>query len=259
MASVFRYRFNCTETGTTGTPEIYTHYIWDTTDPVSCHHSSPTHVFVANTVTIVDRVEEATMKVKEEDVPTSGKLQVIGECYNITCATGATQNFDITFPININLYSVQVLVASNNIGDMFEVSVAPYTTVGFLAVNANTGATGLTVTQTVIDNIIPGYFITVTDGVNLDETGQVVEINKANNYITLETPLTNSYLASSPTYIQMTVKFAHKIHIFSQAILRFGDDTIGSSYIPKNTVIRVKYWNNTGGNKKIVAYGQYLY
>jgi len=71
--------------------------------------------------------------------------------------------------------------------------------------------------------------------------------------------LTNSYSALSPTYVQMTVKFGNTLHIGPPSSLRFADDKIGSAFIPANTIIRLVYWNKTGGTKQLVAYGQYLY
>ena len=42
-------------------------------------------------------------------------------------------------------------------------------------------------------------------------------------------------------------------------IMRFGDDKIGTSYLPGFTTLRIKYWNTTGGSKPFVTYAEFLY
>ena len=57
----------------------------------------------------------------------------------------------------------------------------------------------------------------------------------------------------------MTIKLGVDIYMDVPSVLRFGDDKVGSSHIPANTVIRLTYFNTTGGQKNLITYGEYLY
>jgi hypothetical protein len=259
MASVLKYRFMCLPTGGS-TAGNHIHYIWDTTTPTHCPERNNLHHFDLSSITVVDRVEETIVRIKEEDIPTGGRIQVLGKQFEITCATGESQIFNFSLPISVNLSSVSIPTYENQRGDYFDFLIAPDTTIGILSESAATGATSIVASQTVIDNIEDGFFITFTDGVNTVNGGQVSSINTETNTVSFETPLTTSFSNMSPTFIKMTVKLGHNIYLGYGSMLRFGDDKVGSSYIPAGTPIRMVYYNMSGNTPKyLTAFGSYMY
>ena len=110
-----------------------------------------------------------------------------------------------------------------------------------------------------MQNLTLGFEITLTDGTNTDDLGEVVDINTGNNTITVETATTNSFLAATPTYVQFTVVFVD-MEIGATGYMNVAAHKIGSAPLPKNTPLVCKYTNKSPTDtKRFVAYIEALY
>lgn len=118
----------------------------------------------------------------------------------------------------------------------------------------------IAVSQTVVDNVKLGYYIRLTDGVNVDEINRVVRVDTTNNKIYTEDAPSNTYSALSPTYVQQTV-YVMKDYEFGHGWEhRIGESKIGGSYIPANTPITVTYYNKSATETvEQVGRVEYLY
>jgi hypothetical protein len=122
------------------------------------------------------------------------------------------------------------------------------------------GNTTINVTSTVTDNLNSGYYVNITDGVNNDLLGEVIDINAISGNITVETAATNSFSPLSPTYVQMTVKIADCLCINVGGLrYAFAEKKLGGKYIPKNTPLYIHYTNNSGNAKTFTYHLEYLY
>ena len=115
----------------------------------------------------------------------------------------------------------------------------------------------INVNSTVIKHTMIGYYLSITNGVNLDKVDRVLNIR--DNKIYVETAPATTYLASSPTYIRQTV-YPIKNYLLGQpGSHSIGESKIGGSYMPKDTIVKVTYNNNSDSEKSIVGSIEYLY
>lgn len=181
------------------------------------------------------------------------------ECFAFNAAPNTITSSTKTFKINIAVLNGQICVKDNMVGDEIRWVATPNTTVGVLMANAATGATQFTVSPTVVQNVIPGLHLTITDGVNTNECGQIIDVNTGNNTIQAEFATTNSFLAVSPTYVQITAQFVN-IELGAPGFLMVAGHKIGSAALPKNYPMTCYYTNKSlDTTKRVVAYVEYLY
>lgn len=109
------------------------------------------------------------------------------------------------------------------------------------------------------DHIEVGYFIRLTDGVNVSDMNTVVAIDRENNIIYVYNNPDNSYLPTSPTYVQISVYPIKDFLIGSPGKYTFGTSIFSSSYVPTDIVITIRYQNNTGTEKFFSGQVEYFY
>lgn len=196
----------------------------------------------------------------EENVKkeTGGHYQAQGYKLSLPASTGWYEK-DISFPIPVSLLSALWMNIAAMVGDSFEFLVAPDTTIGAITADIAIDDTQFTVQQSVIDNIAIGYWVKLTDGINTQDVGRVISIDKTLLKITVETASTYSFLAATPTYVKMSVKMVVGVDLFADYPIEVGATKIGGSYINANTTLRVRYNNITGTAKDFRWILEYLY
>ena len=118
----------------------------------------------------------------------------------------------------------------------------------------------ISVQQTVMDNCYVGYCFKLFDGVNNNNVGHVIFKDNVNNKIYVEKNLTNTFLASSPTYIQQTIYYLENYHLCEPWEHDIGQSKIGGSYVPADTLITIHYDNkSTDTDKTFIGRVEYLY
>lgn len=233
-------------------------YRWDTVAPTVCPANN-THSVNTSSVTIEQQLSENQVTIKEENIPTGGNF--IASSISFTAATGpgVTTTQDYSWPFPISVMSIKFLTDNVHRGDLATCSVGPNTIIGALAGTCATGATGATVTSTVIDNLMIGYTCHLFDGAQLHNCGRCLSVDTNASTITWETPTTTSFSALSPTYIQMTVYVVNPLLVGPPGLYTIGEDKIGGSYVPANTTVRVTYTNNHTEPQDIYALVEMLY
>jgi len=184
----------------------------------------------------------ASVKIKEEEdqKETGGHFRTTSLVCN---APSGVSTHEFSFPYDIGLLSVELQTKGLTDNDEINFNVAPNTIIGTLATYTSAGQTEVGMSQTVIDNSCIGMYLTLTDGVNTEER-TVISIDTSGNKITFEQGLENSFEATSPTYVKMTIKLGYNLNIKADCKYVFGESKIGASLIPANTVVQIKY-NNT--------------
>lgn len=201
-------------------------------------------------LTMIDRVNKVitTNAAVENNYSTTGtNLEVV------------THMEDYTQKKDIGVLSYSFIGKDENDGDGIDVLIYPNTVIGYITADLSTGGTVINVSQTVIDNIYIGFYCRLDNGAMLECMGEVLEIDKANNQITVEKPSSNNWSAASPTYVKITIKMADVKDIGPVGRHNEGEEKIGGSLLLKNKPIRVIYHNHTGGAKKFVFYVGHLY
>lgn len=193
-------------------------------------------------------------KIKEEYIDTGGFFQT--HSYKLLCTPGTTVH-DYTFPYPITALSVKFTTESQHTDDQLLMEVAPDTLIGVVTVGVSENDAVFTVSDTVMDNVSLGHFIKITDGVNTDDLGKVITVNTTTNQITLNTACTHSFPAGA--YILLTVRVIDNYTIGYPGRYILGESKIGGSYVPKDTVVRVKYINNGESTKNFYSILEMLY
>jgi len=233
-------------------------YVWAEESPTVCPVNDG-HTVDLTSVSIEQEISESVIKIQEENIPTGENF--MAECHNICAATGpdVVTSTDFSWPFPINVLEIQLVTREENLGDDMTLAVAPNTVVGAITATVATGATGANVTQTVVDNIMLGYHVGLTDGPNSSYCGRVIGVDKANNKILFETASDKAYSPLSPTYVTMTVHVVDNYYLGPSQRYVIGEGKIGGSYVPANTIVRVIYRNRSAQSKCLSAQLEYLY
>ena len=251
--NLFKYRLKCTT-------DNKKEYVWledNQPVPTLCPTNSAHSVDTSET-TIVDKIDNTEVIVKEEDIKTGGHFQT--KSFDISCdATSGWKEMTFSFPFSISLLSATWICKTENGGDHVQFLVSPDTIIGTITADVAASATVIDVQQSVIDNTFVGANIKLDDGTNADNVGVVISIDKTNNKITIETATTNSFLTATPTYIKQTVEMSPHIRLHGEGPIAIGESKIGGSNIPANTTLKASYNNISATAKTFTFILEYLY
>ena len=154
---------------------------------------------------------------------------------------GKWTDFDFAIPYNIDLLLGEgPAPAEGHEGDLFEFHVAPDTVIGVMAADALEGAETAFVDATSIANLKPGFFVAFGPQADLHE---VVNVNYETGKISFAPPLEGAKPAG--TYVLRTLSYCETIHITPGEALSLGGQTAGSTPVPANVGMRVRYYNTS--------------
>lgn len=248
MSAVNKYEIYCTTEDT---------YVigWGETPPTKCYNNA-LHDVNPNSVQLLDTIASNVVTIKEDQVTVTGNKWI--QSINITgVAPQETKSTVYTFPITMSLYSFMFVADSANDGDYISIIGNENTNVGLITGDLSTGATTIGLSALAISKIVPGFYISLTNGVNTDDLGLVLSIDKVNNTVTVQTAATHSFTASN-TYAIISVKVLNNLLINGAGFYRFFDDVIGGTAVQAGGKVTIKYTNNDpligGTTKKIAVY-----
>lgn len=250
--SLNKYRYKCQDL------DSYV-FEWAEVTPSGCIHS-PLHTIVSGTMTIVEKLEQNTVKadILTENNPTGGHYR--GEFLKIT-TTGIGEWFytDFVKPFPVSLATASFNLQESQVGDELWVDIMPDTIIGVLTSPVTSGDTILNVSQTVIDNIQVGFDLRLTtDTINYFELGPVIAKDTVNNQITLNTGSPSDF--SSGTYCVPEITLHGPSELGNPGLYEMGDFIVKGKRFEANSIIRFKYKNNTGPeNKSFYIEIEYFY
>jgi hypothetical protein len=254
MTTLYKYRLFCTTTQTY-------QFVWNEDKPTTCPENN-THTIDTSSISIVKKIDPAEISIKEEVIPTGGNYQATTVAFSgMTGPTGTVYIEDKSWPHPINAMNISIETTANNSGDMIDVVVAPDTIIGALTNFAATGATGLSVSQTVVDYTMIGYYLELVEGAKIHDCGRVISIDTTNNIIVPEFPPTSTFSPLSTTYVRQSVYTVKGFKCCTPQKFDIGIAKIGGSYVPANTVVRGMYTLNhpTSEPKQFTSMIEYLY
>ena len=221
-----------------------------TTAPTACphdvsHNIDPSQTRVWNTIT-----PEIVYINQDSTINTGGYFRIDG--YTITTPANSTSSTDIVYPYNISGYCVVLMPTTDNIGDVCNFVTMPNTPVGVLSANISTGATTLSIGS--VAPLNPGFFLTITDGVNTADLGEIISLDYINNIITFSTPSTHDFVTTSPSIVMIGIPRIKNFKFVTNETIQLGTSKIGSSGLSANKVVRVLYTNNSNYEKTFFFY-----
>jgi hypothetical protein len=213
---------------------------------------------------IVEVRDPNEIKIQEEAIPSSGGHYTFHSEKLVATANTITTH-DMTFPIDVNILASKIHITADMEGDVISWSISPNTTVGTITSDVSINDTVINVSQTVIDNFDIGYHIRLADAGDPEGTNEVlnrvIAKDEVAKTLTVETPVTQAWLASGPTLVQMNIYYLWNVEIGPGVHnIEPGKSKIGSAHLPANTIIRATYDNKHATDTKIfVTYVEYLY
>jgi hypothetical protein len=250
MTTLYKWRIRCV------TDDKF-EYVWNETEPTVCP-TNESHTIDPDVTCVMDIVEPNLIKIKEETTPTGGNFRCETKVLTIAANTADTIDFVYKYPVCV--YAIYFVTTSGHEGDIINGTISPNTLIGTITQNVDQNDTVLTVSDSVINNVMIGYDITITDGTNTDSLGKILSIDKTNKQITMENAAIHNFLTSTPTTVLLTVKIIENYEIGPPNQYIIGDSKIGGMYIPANIVMQLVYQNkSTDTTKKIIFKVEYTY
>ncbi len=198
-----------------------------------------------------------SISIQEEssDKKTNGRFKSKG--FSITSLANTTSTHDFSFNFDIAPLVVKFKTGEMHRGDFFDMYIAPGVIIGAILAPVSIGNNSFTLTASSFHYLGIGYRVSVTDGINTNDLGEVIGIDYTTNVVTTSDTFDNNFTAGS--FVKMTIHTIENYPITEPGDHNPGDSKIGATYIPKNQIIRLVYTNNSN-NDKIFAWNvEYLY
>lgn len=162
---------------------------------------------------------------------------------------------DVSFPFDVNLIRGRWFNKALFAGDSLEMTVAEDSIIGAITANVAIDDTVINVSQSVVDNTKKGYYIKCEG----QDWGRVIGIDNDALTITIESAATAAITATGSQYILQTVKYVPHLYLEGSDTMMVLEGGVGSSFLPANTVVKIKYHNDTGTAKTYSAIFEYFY
>ncbi len=198
-----------------------------------------------------------TVEISEESGGKKTKGRFRSQGFSITAQPNEDTIHDFTFPYDIAPLVIKFSTNESHRGDIVNLQIAPQVTVGAIIQPALIGNNYFYVNTEALSYLNVGYICYITNGVNTDELGDIVNIDYTLNKVYVESPIINSY--SPGSFVKMTVNPLRNLVLSEPQVHTVGDSKIGATYIPKNNIVRLVYTNNSSEAKDFTWQCEMLY
>lgn len=255
MTEITDWRVYCS------TDETYYHVYLPSNEPkpTTCPINT-NHTIDSNLTADVSQhnLTQRVMIEEEESIRTQGYFRSKGFKMNIDGNVGSVTSFDISWPYDTTILEGWFVPHSQNVNDCVSADIAPNTITGSIIAPLVTGNNIIEVSETVVENAALGFNLQVTDGVNVDNLGEIIDIS--NNHLTMEKASTNTYSPSAPTYVRQTIKLIDNLSITHDGgRVGFAQKKQRGKGLPKNHPLRINYENVSGSDKTFALNIEYMY
>lgn len=198
---------------------------------------------------VIKHFSENETKIKEEDIPTQGFMEVIGYTYIIPSGnTGDISYHSTIIEENINVYEVNLLSTSCNDGDEFSMYSGPATPVGVLTQALGLSGEYVFISEPGLLYFKKGFTVGIKSGTDpVVPVGRISDLDFANGKVKLRFP--SEYSFDQGCYVYLWVTRGSNIPLVNH-IQTLGNGKIGGSYAEKGMQVVILYKNNTGLAKK---------
>lgn len=255
MPSQYKYRIYCITENTWV-------YKW-AEFPISTCPNDASHTVNPDSVSWIEEMSDNIVTIKEETIPTGGRLKVLSHAFTAAPNTITQATFSHRIPLNILVGNYAWKDTQEN--DSISIEIGPDTLIGYITANTTTTDVDIHVSsetiQLFIDKTIStGMYLRLKAGGTVSAYYQIISYDVINNTIELEDPIGIAFLASTPTRIEISIFFAKNVELGVSHPYSLGENKVGSSYLPANIPFRYTY-NNTHAtdSRRIVTHFQCLY
>lgn len=244
------------------------HFIWSKIKPTTCPINSEHEINPQGTIE-TNSISQNEVRILEETVKTGGMFKVVG--YTFTVPPNST-----AYDVHVFDYPASVLTGimkSDNdpeIDDVIDLYLKMEGTnegiIGIITQNVNPGDTEIHVSPGVVNNLRPGWHISLCQTDNYTSTGNVINkssdkhiissLDLENNIIHLVQPWDEDIRMAGPipTYIQFWIFMVTNFYIGPNEDFIIGTSSVGGAYMKKNRQFRFRYRNNHPTKERKIRY-----
>jgi len=231
-------------------------YVIDSTQPTQCP-DDPTHTLYTVVTRSLNEYNDNFVEIGQESKLTGGNFAVESRELNIPAYSEVI--YDRAWPFPTNALSIFFNTTSSNRNDQLSLVISPDTAIGGITQAVTTTDTSFFMSAGGIPYIRPGYWVRLVDGTNSTEYLQIHSLNPITCEISVSGEIGYDFSPLTPTIVEMGIFMMKEMFLEGPYQYRIGDVTIGSSYLPENTIVRIQYKNNGGLPKKFLGTAEYLY
>ena len=224
-------------------------------DAAACP-TNTSHTIDPKSVTIDHIIEESVVKIQEEYKTTGGKW--VSKGFWVPGTTGPSDTItDFVWDNDISVLNIQINSMDENMDDSVHVYVVPQNVgygeglIGAISATAPTGATGILVGQTILDNVLTGDYLSLKEGGKEQDLGNILSVNKVTGMVYFKNPLETQFAVTSPTLVAFRRYIMEDFTLGPKGVYVLGSTKIGASSLLKGNIARVKYINNEGTSKRL--------
>lgn len=212
--------------------------------PTTCPNNTA-HTIDPTGIRVIKILADKTVVVNQNtDTTIGGFYRTDHYSFNVPASTVTTK--DIFYPYNINVLLATYLVTLDNIGDTLDMCAVPNTTCAQLGSDLAIASTTLYV-YPVYTILNPGFNITVTDGVNTDDLGEIKTYDISTGIMTFTNPTTHAFVTGN--LVKMTIYRVKNLKVVNDANIIIGLKKVNGVGLPANKIMRFIYTNNSAVDK----------
>jgi hypothetical protein len=216
-----------------------------TSFPTVCPNCN-THIIDPSGIQVIDTISSNIVTVNQNaEFPTGGFYRADQYQLAVTGGTGATGSINVSYPYNTGIYSITIFSTNDNVGDSFNILLAPNNQIGTLSAPLNIGDTTLTVSSAVGFN--PGFYLFVTDGVNTNDLGIITNVDLVNGIISFTNSASNNFASGSQ--ISITTPIYQNGLFVNNENIKLAENVIANTDLPANQQLQFNYINSNGNPK----------
>lgn len=216
--------------------------------PISCPNNNE-HIIDESTIQIYHKISAKTVKINQNSgIETGGYYRADQYEIEIPEKQGEDIVYDLKYPYNVSVHSVQFLITPENIGDRYEILSYPDTTIGYITEDLNKGNNYLTTNSTL--GLNTGFRISITNNENLTENlGEITHIDQKNNKIWFSKFSTENFKIGS--LLKITIPRITNGKFINTQNIMLGSSLFSGSGLEAEKLVRFVYKNLSGTSKTL--------
>lgn len=253
MTNLYKYRIFCV------TEQAFV-YTWSDVTPTVCPNNN-THTIDPSTITIIESQLINTVVPIDDNTGVQGYYGSQGFNINISAGPSPNQilaNQLVFKPYDVRIYSITLLPSAANIGDTVTMKAPMDILIGVITSSVNSGNV-INVNSTVLQNVAIGLHISLSDGTNEQDLGEIYAIDTTAQTLTMQNPVSISFNSATPTNVLLSLCRVQNVTFGSDSPLTFGSTKYGSVLMPGGTNGGILYQNNTNATKTFSFLVEYTF
>jgi hypothetical protein len=235
------------------TENIY-HTVWAKVPPTKCPVNE-NHEIDTETITVLETIKKNNVIINNVDEGTRGYFLVETKTFDVPAQ--AKSEFTFSYPYAVAVYRAFLRTGEEHNGDSLSIVIAPDTPIGILTQNVEAESMSIQVSDTVLQNIIPGFCLSLTDGTNYNDLGFVGDIDYVNKQISVQKATTSSFTVGA--YVLLNIHIVKDLQLPYPEKYSMGGGVVSGKPIPPNTTTMIRYKNHSGLSKKLHITFEYTY